>query len=133
MAKTINHAKALNLRMYPGDLIRFLKKIRRNKKTGCWTWKAHKDLLGYGQFWFRGRVYWAHRLSFATFCRKIPARKQVDHLCKNPSCVNPDHLCLADHAANAGRKSAPYSYYLKGLCGLDQAPRKRPIQAEAPF
>lgn len=128
MANTINHAKRLALRMYPLELIRFLNKVERNKRSGCWVWTGYKDENGYGQFKTRGRAHWAHRISFATFVRKIPKRKQVDHTCRNPSCVNPDHLCLLDHGKNANAHKKPFDHYIPGKEGWDE-----PKKEEAPF
>jgi len=31
---------------------------------------------------------------------RIPENIQIDHICHNPSCVNPDHLRLATHSEN---------------------------------
>ncbi len=36
----------------------------------------------------------------------IPAGMDLDHLCRNESCVNPDHLELVTHAKNCRRGRA---------------------------
>lgn len=55
--------------------------------TGCWLWfGAFKD--DYGSF----REKRAHRVAFAALNGAIPAGLVIDHTCRTPCCVNPDHL-----------------------------------------
>ena len=60
--------------------------------TDCWEWKAGKDPKGYGLIFNKGRHYGAHRISYQIHKGEIPDGLQIDHLCRNPSCVNPEHL-----------------------------------------
>lgn len=62
--------------------------------TGCWNWIGYKSEQGYGKgFWLLGRVRPPHQVSYELFFQKeIEEGLQIDHLCKNPSCVNPLHL-----------------------------------------
>ncbi len=50
------------------------------------------DREGYGQFYLNGRQCKAHRVSYELFRKNIPDGLVIDHLCNNPSCVNPWHL-----------------------------------------
>ena len=59
---------------------------------GCWVWTRHVDRKGYGQLWYRGRAHWAHRISYAVHVGPIEDGMTIDHLCRCPSCCNPDHL-----------------------------------------
>lgn len=101
--KRLNIAKAIDGRMSPADLLRFLKMVTVEAATGCWIWQGHVDDKGYGQFHWRGRSYWAHRPAYATFVGPVPDGVHVDHAepCHNPSCVNPDHLRLLSESENA--------------------------------
>jgi len=65
----------------------------------CWEWTGVRSALGYGSF----HVFYdavtkkstrssAHRYAYATLVGPIPTGLVLDHLCRNPSCVNPDHL-----------------------------------------
>lgn len=69
----------------------------------CWEWTA-STVYGYGQFWMNGTRWRAHRLAceFLTG-QQIPADKQIDHLCRNKACVNPDHLEVVTQRENIMR------------------------------
>lgn len=68
---------------------RFWAKV--NKTDGCWIWTA-ANVRGYGHFSYGGRRRLTHRLVYEEMRGAIPSGLQIDHLCRNPSCVNPDHL-----------------------------------------
>lgn len=65
-------------------------KIKRTENS-CWEWQATKT-LGYGMVRFNGRMRGAHRVVYELLKAKIPKGLHIDHLCRNPACVNPDHL-----------------------------------------
>ncbi|WP_033356238.1 HNH endonuclease signature motif containing protein, partial [Kitasatospora aureofaciens] len=60
----------------------------------------------YGQFNLHGRTYSAHRYAYTQLVGPIPDGLVIDHLCRNPSCVNPAHLEPVTHAENM-RRSEP--------------------------
>jgi HNH endonuclease len=61
------------------------------KTDNCWNWLAAKTRAGYGQYGVKGRLVYAHRYAYE-LATGHPPRKTLDHLCRNPRCVNPDHL-----------------------------------------
>lgn len=69
---------------------RFWQKVRSG--PGCWEWQGSMTPGGYGQFWYQGRLWVAHRAAFDMFVGPIPDGLQLDHLCRNRACVNPAHL-----------------------------------------
>ena len=69
----------------------------------CWPWKGCLDPPGYGQFYFEGTRCKAHQASYRAFKGPVPPQLEIDHLCRNRSCVNPDHLEAVTHAVNQGR------------------------------
>lgn len=75
--------------MRASTLDRFVKKVSFD---GCWNWKASKDNDGYGNFWFKSKIYLAHRASYEMFVGSIQDGMTLDHICRNRSCVNPNHL-----------------------------------------
>jgi hypothetical protein len=76
---------------------RFIEKTEITE-SGCIVWTGGTNGVGYGSFYV-GKVYpgehgrgYAHRWSYETFVGPIPDGLHLDHLCRNRSCVNPDHL-----------------------------------------
>jgi hypothetical protein len=60
--------------------------------SGCWLWTGALH-TGYGRFGVKqGMVRQAHRVAWEITRGPIPEGLQVDHLCRNTACVNPDHL-----------------------------------------
>ncbi len=66
----------------------------------CWTWMGAKSSFGHGVFNFGDRVGRAHRFSYGLRFGEIPPGRELDHLCRNPSCVNPAHLEPVTHRVN---------------------------------
>lgn len=60
----------------------------------CWLWIGALD-KGYGRFGAGGRygkVVRAPRWAYEFCVGPIPRGLTIDHLCRIPACVNPDHL-----------------------------------------
>jgi hypothetical protein len=69
----------------------------------CWEWMGWRATTGYGVFNMNDRQYLAHRLVWESLVGIIPPRLQIDHLCRNKGCVNPDHLEVVSGPENARR------------------------------
>lgn len=67
---------------------------------GCHVWTGSKGLMGYGKFRLGDRVVAAHRFAYERTKAFIPDGMQVDHVCRRPCCVNPDHLQLVTQQQN---------------------------------
>ena len=74
---------------------RIMSKIKVDS-SGCWVWQANTSKDGYGHIAKRvnGETVQslAHRTSYEEFVGPIPDGLQLDHLCRNRRCVNPQHL-----------------------------------------
>ena len=68
----------------------------------CWQWTAAK-CLGYGRFGFNKKTLLAHRISYTLIKGEIPRGLVLDHICRNTSCVNPEHLDIVTHKENIQR------------------------------
>ena len=57
------------------------------------------------QFWelVEGQSTYAHRVSYLALVGPIPGDLVIDHLCRNPKCVNPAHLEPVTRAENQRR------------------------------
>jgi hypothetical protein len=73
---------------------------------GCWQWIGGLDRDGYGRYQRKG-VLLAHRASVILHGQKIPDGMQIDHLCRNRACVNPDHLEIVTARTNTARGLSP--------------------------
>ena len=117
------------------DLDRFLTKVEFSGE--CWEWKAYRNEKGYGQFRLGFTTVRSNRI--ACWLRHDAPPEEcstVDHLCKNASCVNPDHLRwvsevhasvrLDDHVVVEVIKS-----YLKGEHSQSSLARKFDVSPNA--
>ena len=84
-------------------LARFWAKTQR-QPSGCIVWTASLSQLGYGRFKINGQLVSPHRLIFVIETgRPMPEGLIVDHLCRNPACLNIAHLELVTYAENTAR------------------------------
>lgn len=83
---------------------RFKEKYRVDQESGCWIWTASLMPNGYAQFRYsRAKNGYGHRFSYEHHIGPIPEGRQIDHLCKNKACVNPDHLDVVTPKTNIER------------------------------
>lgn len=71
---------------------RFTSKFVVEPRSGCWEWQASLDGAGYGFYWLNGAMRRAHRVAYELLVGQIPDGLELDHLCLNRRCVNPEHL-----------------------------------------
>ena len=71
---------------------RFLAKVKQGAAHECWEWQAHRDRNGYGKFRDATDQTIASRWIYLQLHPDMPSWFDVDHLCRNPACVNPAHL-----------------------------------------
>lgn len=86
---------------------RFRSKLQVIKERGsCIEWQGAISSTGYGGYWLDGRQRLAHRVAWELAKGPIPAGLQIDHLCRNPRCVNPKHLEPVTPRENTMRSSS---------------------------
>lgn len=71
--------------------------------NGCWQWLRSLADNGYGHYAFDNIREKAHRFAFKVFVGEIPDYLQLDHLCRNRGCVNPEHLEAVSSKENVRR------------------------------
>lgn len=97
---------------------RFHDKVMVEEYTGCWLWCGSKNWGGYGRISMNGGPVLAHRWIYEYTIGEIPAGKDIDHVCRVRSCVNPDHLRIASRSQNM-RNTLAHSDNHSGLKGVD--------------
>ena len=74
---------------------------RVDTTSDCWLWQRGKTTAGYGTFRAAGqRQVYAHRYAYQQVKGEIPGGLELDHLCRTPACVRPDHLEAVTHREN---------------------------------
>jgi HNH endonuclease len=93
--------------------------------TMCWFWLGVKDRNGYGRFGSQSTQgsALAHRISYERAHGPIAEGLDLDHLCRNPSCVNPGHLEPVTHRENLRRGAGAKLSY-------EKAERVRQLRAQ---
>jgi hypothetical protein len=74
----------------------------------CWLWTGKLSDAGYGYMNSAGREMPAHRWAYKRFVGPVSKGLDIDHLCRNPPCVNYEgHLELVTHRVNVLRGESP--------------------------
>lgn len=76
--------------------------------TPCHIWTGPNSGSGRGGGYPRmnldGQTVAVHIVMFVNMNGYVPGKKQIDHLCHNRMCVNPEHLEMVTHKQNQRRK-----------------------------
>jgi hypothetical protein len=83
--------------------------------TGCWVW-INPGNRGYGSVRINGKHAPSHKALFEHANGPIHAGFELDHLCKNKACCNPDHLEIVTHKENNKRDPGAWKNKEKTHC-----------------
>lgn len=100
-ATTLHNSQRCYLKKTPIE--RFTKLMIPEPMSGCWIWLGGVDGNNYGHFHDGESLRLAHRWSYEFYIGKISEGLQIDHLCRNRSCVNPYHMEPVTPAINTQR------------------------------
>jgi hypothetical protein len=89
-------------------------------ENGCWEWGGCRTTIITVKKGLVERGMWgktpAYRLTYEWVKGPIPEGYVVDHLCRNPNCVNPSHLEAVTNEENIRR--GDHSKVLKETCDV---------------
>lgn len=86
----------------PGVWERFWTKVEFTET--CWLWLGGISTpFGHGNFKDGQKAWKAHRWSFDKLVGPIPDKFVIDHLCRVPACVRPEHLEAVEPRTNIVR------------------------------
>lgn len=75
--------------------------------NGCWIVSGYGYENGYKKLHYKGKDYRAHRIMYTLFTGKNINGIDLDHLCRNRACANPNHLEPVDNRTNILRGIGP--------------------------
>mgnify|MGYP001582183338 CR=1 FL=1 len=71
----------------------------------CWLWPYAISKGGYGMIRFNGKTHRTHKWFYEIIKGSVPFNCELDHLCRETSCMNPEHLEVVSHTENLRRGS----------------------------
>ena len=90
---------------YAANLLIRLAHRSQENEAGCLEWAGVLDRYGYGKVKVKDesgkiRTTGTHRAAWLAFYGRIDGDLVIDHLCRNPKCINLEHLRLVTNAVN---------------------------------
>ena len=107
------------LKLDPVTHAKFWARVSLPSPSQCWLWTGANTPDGYGRFHIGGKMVGPHRLTYEMFIGPIPISRHgkrvcLDHICRQPACVNPLHLRPFTWSENALREFENNTHCPKG-------------------
>jgi len=95
-----------NINLLPAHVV---EKIEICPFYGCWILDSHVSNKGYSRLWCWNIRFLGHRFTYDFFVRPLGKANglELDHLCRNTLCVNPNHLEPVTGLENIKRRDNP--------------------------
>lgn len=68
--------------------------------NGCHEWTGNLNDCGFGRIWYQKKKWSVHRLSYLLFKGDLKHKAYIKRTCKNPGCINPNHLYQVGGSSN---------------------------------
>lgn len=85
-------------------LNRFASQLVADVELGCWVWVGRLNTKGYSLISVGKHEWLAHRYSYGAFIGGHRPGQTLDHICRRPECVRPDHLMPMTAKRNVERE-----------------------------
>ena len=85
------------------DKARVMSKVIVDPESGCWNWSAGLTDDGYGSVWLVDTSVQVHRAVWSWNRWLVCYSRELDHLCRNRRCCNPEHLEMVTEEENIRR------------------------------
>jgi len=117
-------ALALTASQVKPHMQRFLAFIEKESENSCWYRPNRARDNGYTTITINGKSVQSHRFSYAAFKGSIKSSQEIDHLCRDRACVNPNHLELVSRKENVRRRDDIYSLTDSSAKPIDRIMRR---------
>ena len=68
--------------------------------SGCTVWRRYRTPKGYGLITVDGKKRRVHQVAYELVNGPVPPGLEIDHLCRNHACLDPEHLEAVTHREN---------------------------------
>lgn len=102
--------RARNIEVTPELLARLLDDTVVDGVSGCWEWQRCVTARGYGYLKHKQRGMFTHRVGWCWWNKQVNTpdeQPDIDHVCRNKRCWNPQHLEAVSHRENICRGELP--------------------------